>query len=176
MSAKSTRSVKVFSSGAVDARNPRTAAPNDPHRSDCPGPPLAIRSDREPARASAPRLKHCPCLRHIFPANSQTASKSETLLEGITLSAHLQSKGAWALQKDSQAQRMSKENPQWGASRIHGELLMLGFEVAQSTVSKYMVRGGTPPSQSWKTFLRNHAQAIAAIDLCLVPTLTFAPF
>jgi hypothetical protein len=70
-------------------------------------------------------------------------------------------------------QRMSRENPHWGASRIHGELLMLGFEVAQSTVSKYMVRGGTPPSQSWKTFLRNHAQAIAAIDLCVVPTLTF---
>src|SRR6059058_436037 len=68
--------------------------------------------------------------------------------------------------------RMSKENQQWGASRIHGELLMLGFEVAQSTVSKYMVRGGTP-SQSWKTFLRNHAHAIAAIDLFVVPTLTF---
>jgi transposase InsO family protein len=50
---------------------------------------------------------------------------------------------------------------------------MLGFEVAQSTVSKYMVRGGAPPSQSWKTFLRNHALAIAAIDLCVVPTLTF---
>src|SRR5450830_1187674 len=70
-------------------------------------------------------------------------------------------------------QRMSKENPQWGASRIHGELLMLGFEVAQSTVSIYMLRGGRPPSQSWKIFLRNHAQAIAAIDLCVVPTLTF---
>ena len=69
--------------------------------------------------------------------------------------------------------RMSRENPLWGASRIHGELLMLGFEVAQSTVSKYMVRGGTPPSQRWKTFLQNHAQAIAAIDLCVVPTLTF---
>src|SRR5436305_1290815 len=69
--------------------------------------------------------------------------------------------------------RMSKENQQWGASRIHGELLMLGFEVAQSTVSKYMVRAGRPPSQSWKTFLRNHAQAITAIDLCVVPTLTF---
>jgi len=69
--------------------------------------------------------------------------------------------------------RMSSENPIWGASRIHGELLMLGFEVAQSTVSKYMVRGGTPRSQGWKTFLRNHAQAIAAIDLCVVPTLTF---
>jgi hypothetical protein len=70
-------------------------------------------------------------------------------------------------------QRMSKENPQWRASRIHGELLMLGFEVAQSTVSKYMVRGGPSPSQSWKTFLRNHAEAIAAIDMCVVPTLTF---
>jgi transposase InsO family protein len=70
-------------------------------------------------------------------------------------------------------QRMSKENPLWGASRIHGELLMLGFEVAQSTVSKDMVRGPSPPSQSWTIFLRNHAQAIAAVDLCVVPTLTF---
>jgi hypothetical protein len=47
---------------------------------------------------------------------------------------------------------MSKENPLWGASRIHGEFLMLGFEVAQSTVSKYLVCGGAPPSQTWKTF------------------------
>jgi hypothetical protein len=50
---------------------------------------------------------------------------------------------------------------------------MLGFEVAQSTVSKYMVRRGTSLSQNWKTFLGNHAQAIAAVDLCVVPTLTF---
>jgi transposase InsO family protein len=70
-------------------------------------------------------------------------------------------------------QRMSRENPLWGASRIHGELLMLGFEVAQSTVSKYMVRRRNPPSQAWKTFLRNHAEAIVAIDMCVVPTLTF---
>ena len=70
-------------------------------------------------------------------------------------------------------QRMSKENPQWGAARIHGELLMLGFEVAQSTVSKYMVRVRNPPSQTWKTFLRNHTEAIAAINMCIVPTLTF---
>jgi hypothetical protein len=68
--------------------------------------------------------------------------------------------------------RMSRENSEWGASRIHGELLMLGFEVAQSTVSKYMVQGGSP-SQGWKTFFRNHGRAIAAIDLCVVPTLTF---
>jgi transposase InsO family protein len=69
--------------------------------------------------------------------------------------------------------RMSRENPLWGASRIHGELLMLGFEVAQSTVSKYMVRRQNPPSQTWKTFLRNHAGAIAAIDMCVVPALSF---
>jgi hypothetical protein len=69
--------------------------------------------------------------------------------------------------------RMSQENPLWGASRIHGELLMLGFEVAQSTVSRYMARGRRPPSQSWKTFLRNHADAIAGVDLCIVPTVTF---
>ena len=64
--------------------------------------------------------------------------------------------------------RMSRENRLWGASRIHGELLMLGFEVAQLTVSKYLVRPSKPPSQTWKTFLRNHAEAIAAIDVCVV--------
>jgi transposase InsO family protein len=69
--------------------------------------------------------------------------------------------------------RMCRENPLWGAPRIHGELLMLGFNVAQSTVSKYMMRRRKPPSQSWKTFLRNHAEAIAAIDMCVVPTVTF---
>ena len=70
-------------------------------------------------------------------------------------------------------QRISRENPLWGAPRIHGELLMLGFDVAQSTVSKYLLRGRRPPSQSWKTFLHNHADAIAAIDMCVVPTVTF---
>jgi transposase InsO family protein len=68
---------------------------------------------------------------------------------------------------------MSKENPLWGAPRIHGELLKLGFEAAESTVSKYMIRRRGPPSQTWRTFLRNHADAIAAIDLCVVRTLTF---
>jgi hypothetical protein len=58
------------------------------------------------------------------------------------------------------------DNPLWGAPRIHGELLKLGFEVAQSTVSKYMITRRGPPSQGWRTFLRNHAEAIAAIDLC----------
>jgi hypothetical protein len=69
--------------------------------------------------------------------------------------------------------QMSKENSLWGAPRIHGELLKLGFAIAESTVSKYMIRHRGPPSQTWRTFLRNHAEAIAAIDLCVVPTLTF---
>ena len=64
--------------------------------------------------------------------------------------------------------RMNAENPLWRAPRIHRELLKLGFEVAASTVSKYMIRRRGPPSQSWRTFLRNHAEAIAAIDLCVV--------
>jgi HTH-like domain len=69
--------------------------------------------------------------------------------------------------------RMCEENRLWGAPRIHGELLKLGFTVAQSTVSKYMLRGRRPPSQGWKTFLRNHADGIAAVDFPVVPTLTF---
>jgi transposase InsO family protein len=68
---------------------------------------------------------------------------------------------------------MSMENPFWGAPRIHGELLKLGFEVAQSSVAKYMVKRQGPPSQGWRTFLRNHAPDIAAIDLLVVPTIGF---
>jgi transposase InsO family protein len=69
--------------------------------------------------------------------------------------------------------RMSIENPLWGAPRIHGELLKLGFEVAQSSVAKYMVKRRGPPSQGWGTFLRNHAPDIAAMDLFVVPTISF---
>ena len=68
---------------------------------------------------------------------------------------------------------MSRNNPLWGAPRIHGELLKLGFDVAQSTVAKYMIRKRGPPSQGWSTFLRNHAPDIAAIDLFVVPTVSF---
>src|SRR3979490_1705126 len=68
---------------------------------------------------------------------------------------------------------MSVENPLWGAPRIHGELLKLGFSVAQSSVAKYMVKQRGPPSQGWRTFLRNHAPDIAAMDLFAVPTIGF---
>ena len=69
--------------------------------------------------------------------------------------------------------QMSTENPLWGAPRIHGELLKLGFGVSQSTVAKYMVKRCGPPSQGGRTFLRNHAPDIAAMDLFVVPTIGF---
>ena len=69
--------------------------------------------------------------------------------------------------------RMSLENPLWGATKIHGELLKLGIRVAQSTVSTYMVPRRDRPLQTWKTFVRNHMEGIAAIDLFVVPTIAF---
>jgi hypothetical protein len=68
---------------------------------------------------------------------------------------------------------MSLANPLWGAPRIHGELLKLGIDVGQTSVAKYMVRRRGPPSQGWKTFVRNHADGIAAMDLFVVPTISF---
>jgi hypothetical protein len=69
--------------------------------------------------------------------------------------------------------QMSMENPLWGAPRIHGELLKLGIDIGQTSVAKYMARRRGPPSQGWKTFLRNHADGIAAMDLFVVPTISF---
>ena len=68
---------------------------------------------------------------------------------------------------------MSIANPLWGAPRIHGELLELGVDVGQPSIAKYMARRRGPPSQGWKTFLRNHADGIAAMDLFVVPTISF---
>src|SRR5215467_1446886 len=70
-------------------------------------------------------------------------------------------------------QEMSRANGLWGAPRIHGELLKLGIEVAQSTVAKYMIKHPGRPGQSWSTFLRNHAAGIAAVDMFVVPTIGF---
>jgi transposase InsO family protein len=69
--------------------------------------------------------------------------------------------------------RMARENPTWGAPRIHGELLKLGFEVGEATVSRYMPLRRKPPSQNWRTFLRNHTQDLVSIDFFVVPTATF---
>lgn len=69
--------------------------------------------------------------------------------------------------------RMACENPLWGAPRIHGELKLLGYELAESTVAKYLPRSNKPPSPTWKTFLKNHLGETAAIDFFVVPTATF---
>ena len=69
--------------------------------------------------------------------------------------------------------RMCLENPTWGAPRIQSELALLGHDVAESTVDKYMVRQPKPPSQNWRTFLKNHVGQIAAVDFFTVPTITF---
>lgn len=68
---------------------------------------------------------------------------------------------------------MGIANPLWGAPRLHGELLKLGIDVGQTSVAKYMTRRRGPPSQGWKTFLRNHADGIVAMDLFVVPTISF---
>ena len=71
--------------------------------------------------------------------------------------------------------RVARENPTWGAPRIHGELLMLGFDVAERTISRWVRRypRKPDPSQRWLAFLRNHREVIAAMDFFTVPTITF---
>jgi putative transposase len=69
--------------------------------------------------------------------------------------------------------RISQDNPLWGVPRIQSELCLLGYELAESTVAKYRVRSPEPPSQTWKTFLENHAREITSIDFFTVPTITF---
>ncbi|MGO9605199.1 MAG: hypothetical protein ACLQAT_17730, partial [Candidatus Binataceae bacterium] len=68
---------------------------------------------------------------------------------------------------------MCLANPLWGAPRIHGELLKLGIKISQATVAKYMLRRQHSPSPTWRSFLRNQALGIAAIDMFIVPSATF---
>jgi putative transposase len=69
--------------------------------------------------------------------------------------------------------KMCRENPGWGAPRIHGELLKLGIDIGESSVSKYMVHGRKPPSQTWRAFLENHAKQLVSIDFFTVPTVRY---
>jgi hypothetical protein len=147
---------------------------------------LIVLKRSAPAR---PRLKATDrlifvCLYRLFPSllDASIIFKPETLLRwhriGFRLFWRWKSRrrvGRPAVSADirSLVRRISRENPLWGAPRIHGELLKLGIEIAQSTVAKYMERRRGPPSQGWKTFLRNHAPDIAAIDLFVVPTIGF---
>ncbi len=78
-----------------------------------------------------------------------------------------------SVEVQSMIRRISLENPLWGAPRIHGEMMKLGYEICETTIAKYMVQRTGPPSQSWQTFIRNHMAEIAAIDFFTVPTVTF---
>src|SRR3954466_2786492 len=68
---------------------------------------------------------------------------------------------------------MSRENPLWGAPRIHSELLKLGIDVGETSVSKYLIRRWKPPSQTWRTFLENHVKSLVSVDFFPVPTIRF---
>jgi transposase InsO family protein len=68
---------------------------------------------------------------------------------------------------------MSRDNPLWGAPRIHGELLKLGIDIGETSVSKYMVRRRRPPSQTWRTFLENHVKTMVSVDFFTMPTIRF---
>src|SRR6266446_8749839 len=88
-------------------------------------------------------------------------------------SKHRRGRPAVTVEMRQLIRQMSVANPLWGAPRIHGELLKLGIAVGQTSVAKYMVRSRVPRSQGWRTFLRNHADGIAAMDLFVVPTTSF---
>jgi len=118
----------------------------------------------------------------LFPsvAHSVTLIRPETIVRwhraGFRTYWRWRSRPRWGrpnapLELRQLIREMSLDNPLWGAPRIHGELLKLGFEVGQTTVAKYVAKRRRPPSQSWKTFLRNHAEGIAALDLFVVPTI-----
>jgi transposase InsO family protein len=68
---------------------------------------------------------------------------------------------------------MNRENPLWGAPRLHGELVKLGIDIGETSVGKYLVRGRRPPSQTWRTFLENHVKTMVSVDLFAVPTIRF---
>jgi hypothetical protein len=67
--------------------------------------------------------------------------------------------------------KMSRENPLWGAPRIHGELLKLDIDIGETSVSTYLVRRHNPPSQTWRTFLENHVKSMVSVDFFTVPTI-----
>ena len=88
-------------------------------------------------------------------------------------SRHLEGRPSASNEVRNLIRKMSLANPRWGAPRIHGELLKIGIDVSQATVAKYMARNRKPPSQTWRTFLKNHAKDLVSLDFFVVPTITF---
>src|SRR5690349_7311436 len=123
-------------------------------------------------------------IHRLFPcvARSLTIVRPETVVRwhrnGFRAYWRWRSRPRWGrprvpLELQRLIREMSLDNPLWGAPRIHGELMKLGFDVGQTTVAKYMAKRRRPPSQSWKTFLRNHTDGIVSMDLFVVPTISF---
>jgi putative transposase len=88
-------------------------------------------------------------------------------------SRHPQGRPAVSREVIDLIRQMNRANPRWGAPKVHGELLKLGFDLSESTVAKYMVRHRRPPSQTWRAFLANHAQTLVSSDFLVVPTAFF---
>jgi transposase InsO family protein len=120
-----------------------------------------------------PRYGCISRLRHAQVVSPTARYRVETRRRSRWIALHVRGRPRINSEIRALIRRMSRENPLWGAPRIHGELLMLGIEVAESTVGRYMVRRRRPPSQGWKTFLRNHAAGIASLDLFVVRTISF---
>src|SRR5512139_2916405 len=144
---------------------------------------LRRRAPSKPKLATADRLLFV-WLHRLFPSvlNAVSIVRPETIIRwhraGFRLYWRWKSRSRGGRPKIPEEIRhlireMSLANRLWGAPRIHGELLKLGIEVAQSTVAKYMAKGGRGRSQTWKTFLHNHAAAIGAMDFLIVPTVGF---
>src|ERR1700738_1474115 len=144
---------------------------------------LRKKSPKRPAFSNFDRLIFA-CLYRISPriVNALVIVKPETIIRWhgagfrFFLRWKSRSRGGRAkvpLEIRQLIREMSLANPLWRAPRIHGELLKLGIDVGQTSVAKYMARQRKPPSQGWKTFLRNHADGLASMDLFVVPTLSF---
>ena len=148
---------------------------------------LAMAADRDRKRLSFHKSKRIfwVWLYRLWPASLQTLKifKPETLVrwhrKGFRLYWTWKSRprrgGRPAIDPDVREliRTMSRNNIGWGAPRIHGELKMLGIQISESTVAKYMNRHRNPPSQTWRTFLENHADCLVGIDFFTVPTATF---
>jgi len=153
---------------------------------------LALRHQLAVSERTSPRLKLCPAdrllwviLSRILPTwrDALVIVKPETVVgwhrKGFRLFWTWKSRrrrgGRPAIPREVRdlIRRVSRDNPLWGAPRIHGELLKLGIDVSQATVSKYMTKLPCPPSQSWRTFLHNHMHCLASMDFFVLPTATF---
>ncbi len=104
------------------------------------------------------------------PLSDRAGDRASVASDGFPIVLALEVALSW---RSAVIREMSLANRLWGAPRIHGELLKLGIEVARSTVAKYMAKSGRGRSQTWQTFLQNHAAGIAAVDFLIVPTVGF---